>query len=124
MSDWIQVKGVVRKGYGVASGRSEDPRFPQGTLEMQKSFFRERGLNLDDYFLGTINLSIAPYQYAIKKAKYTFKNVKWSPNEPAEDFSFFDCRILINPNIQFSGLLYGSSGATVISKPDGGKILI
>ena len=48
MSDWIQVKGIVREGYGVASGRSENPRFPRGTIEMQKPFFREQGLDLEE----------------------------------------------------------------------------
>ena len=106
MSDWIQVKGIVREGYGVASGRSENPRFPRGTIEMQKPFFREQGLDLEEYFIGTINLSIAPHKYEIKEPKYTFKNIKWSPNDPAEDFSFFDCRILVNPNSKLSGLIY------------------
>jgi hypothetical protein len=96
MSDWIQVKGCIKKGYGVASGQAQNSRFPQGTLEMQKPFFRDRGLDLSAYFPGTINLSIAPYKYEINQAKYTFEHVKWSPNHPAEDFSFFDCQISID----------------------------
>jgi hypothetical protein len=106
MSDWIQVKGFVKEGYGVASGRSGNPRFPQGTVEMQKAFFRERGLDLDEYYPGTINLSISPLIYEVKHAKYIFKNVRWSQNDPAEDFSFFDCRILTNSNGVLSGLIY------------------
>jgi hypothetical protein len=106
MSDWIQVKGFVKEGYGVASGKSGNPRFPEGTIAMQKRFFHERGLNLDEYFLGTINLSISPHKYQVKNAKHTFKNVKWSLNDPAEDFSFFDCRILIDSNRRLSGLIY------------------
>lgn len=106
MSDWVQVKGFVEKGYGVASGKSGNPRFPEGTIEMQKPVFRKLGLNLDEYFMGTINVSISPQKYEIKSAKYTFKNVKWSPNDSAEDFSFFDCRILINGNRKLNGLIY------------------
>lgn len=106
MSEWIQVKGFVKKGHGVASGKSRNPRFPEGTIEMQKPFFYERGLKLDDYFPGTINLSISPYRYEIKHSKYTFKNIKWSPNDPAEDFSFFDCRISLNTGQVLSGLIY------------------
>jgi hypothetical protein len=60
MSDWIEVKGYIEKGYEVASGQTKNPRFPQGTIEMQKPFFRDRGLDLSAYFPGTINLSIAP----------------------------------------------------------------
>jgi hypothetical protein len=55
MNDWIQVSGQIQIGYGVASGRAHNPRFPQGTIEMQKPFFRERGLDLSPYFSGTIN---------------------------------------------------------------------
>jgi hypothetical protein len=106
MSNWIQVKGIVSEGYGVASGKSRNPHFPEGTIAMQKQFFRERGLNLDEYFLGTINLSISPHKYKVKNAKYMFRNVKWSLTDPAEDFSFFDCRILIDSNKGLSGLIY------------------
>ena len=106
MSGWIQVKGFVREGYGVASGKSGNPRFPQGSIEMQKASFRERGLELDEYYLGTINFSISPLKYKVKHAKYVFKNVRWSLNDPAEDFSFFDCRILTNSNRVLSGLIY------------------
>ena len=106
MSDWIQVIGQIETGYGVASGRARDPRFPQGTIEMQKPFFRDRGLDLSPYFSGTINLSIAPHNYLIHQAKYTFKQVKWSPNDPAEDFSFFDCQISIEPDKVINGLIY------------------
>ena len=106
MVDWIQVKGKVKQGYGVASGKSGDPRFPKGTLELQKPLFHERRLNLDGYYLGTINLSIAPYQYEIKDPKCTFRQVKWSPENPAEDFSFFDCRIVTDSNHRLNGLIY------------------
>jgi hypothetical protein len=106
MSDWIEIKGLVKKGYGVASGQAKNPRFPQGTIAMQRPFFRDRGLDLSEYFPGTINLSIAPYKYEIERAKYTFKQVKWSPNDPAEDFSFFDCQILLAVDRVFNGLIY------------------
>ncbi|MEA5571096.1 hypothetical protein [Calothrix sp. UHCC 0171] len=106
MEDWIQIKGIIKQGYGVASGKSGNPRFPQGTIEMQKPFFREQGLDLDAYFSGTINVSIYPYKYEIKQAKYTFRNVKWSPHDPAEDFSFLDCQISLNTGKLLSGFIY------------------
>lgn len=115
MSDRIRVKGLVQKGYGVASGKSGDPRFPQGTLEMQKPFFFDRGLNLNKYFSGTINLSISPHTYEIIKAKYTFRNIQWSPEAPPEDFSFFDCRIVLNTGESIEGLIYYPHPET---KPD------
>lgn len=106
MCTWTQVKGYVKRGHGVASGKSGDPRFPKGTLELQKPFFRARGLNLDDYYLGTINLSISPYRYEVKIPKYTFRKVQWSPDSLAEDFSFFDCRILLELDTSLDGLIY------------------
>ena len=106
MNNWIQVKGIVKAGHGVAYGQSSDPRFPEGTIAMQKACFQEQGLNLDGYYLGTINLSIAPHQYKVKQAKYTFKQVKWSNNDPAEDFSFFDCRIIVGNQQAIKGLIY------------------
>ncbi len=105
MVNWIRLKGLVKAGHGVASGQSGDPRFPSGTLAMQKPSFQQRGLNLDGYYLGTINLSIAPLQYEMKQAKYTFRKVKWSASEPAEDFSFFDCR-LVGRDGFISGYVY------------------
>jgi hypothetical protein len=104
--NWIAVKGRVRSGYGVASGRANDPRFPNGTIALQKPFFKAMGLDLDGYFAGTINVAIAPHHYGIRQAKYTFRSVKWSPTEPAEDFSFFDCRILRGTDAPRSGLIY------------------
>ena len=106
MNNWIKVKGIIKEGYGVASGEGGDKRFPNGTIEMQKPFFRELGLDLEPYFSGTLNISIFPHQYSVKQAKYTFKNLKWAEKEPAEDFSFFDCRIkLTNGDLQ-EGLIY------------------
>ncbi|MEM9149783.1 MAG: hypothetical protein AAGB19_04955 [Cyanobacteria bacterium P01_F01_bin.3] len=106
MCEWVQVPGLVKRGHGVASGQSGDPRFPKGTLEMQKPIFRRLGLNLDDYFMGTINFSISPKRYEIRQSRCTFRQVKWSPAEPAEDFSFFDCRIVTHKNERIDGLVY------------------
>lgn len=106
MSDWTAVLGRVESGYGVASGQAQDARFPQGTLAMQQPIFAQQGLDLSPYFLGTINLSIAPYRYKIHQAKQTFRQIQWSPSEPAEDFSFFDCRLVIGANSPQAGLIY------------------
>lgn len=103
---WIDVKATVTKGHGVASGKAGDPRFPLGTLTMQKPLFRERGLDLSKFHAGTLNLEITPHTYRIKKSKCTFRNVKWSPTEPAEDFSFFDCRIIVPGEQATDGLIY------------------
>jgi hypothetical protein len=90
----IRVGATVLPGHGVASGRSGNPRFPGGTIAMQKPFFLERGLDLSPYHPGTLNLSIAPCRYRVLRAKYTFRGVRWAETEPPEDFSFFDCRVV------------------------------
>jgi len=94
------------QGHGVASGQGGDPRYPKGTIALQKPFFAERGVNLDQYFPGTINVSIAPYQYAIKAPKCTLKNVKWTEAGLIEDFSFFDCRLSFENRKELTGLIY------------------
>ena len=90
---WSTIAGRVVPGHGVASGKADDPRFPDGTLSMQQPFFLERGLDVSRFHGGTLNLSISPRRYRIKKSAFTFRKVKWTPDLPAEDFSFFDCRI-------------------------------
>ncbi len=101
----MKVSATIIKGYGVASGKANDPRFPRGTLELQKPFFRSQGLDLSQYYSGTLNISIKPYRYQVKQARYSFKQVKWSPVSPAEDFSFFDCTLVIGDCHQ-PGLVY------------------
>lgn len=56
--DWIE--GRIVAGYGVASGKGGDARFPQGTVRMQLPYFLERGVDLSAYFSGTLNVDVAP----------------------------------------------------------------
>ena len=60
---------------------------------MQAPFFRALGFDLAAYHQGTLNVSIAPHRYRVVKAPKTFRQVKWHPTEPAEDFSFFDVQL-------------------------------
>ena len=105
VTDWVKITGKVIPGHGVASGQNGNPRFPGGTIRMQQSAFAARGLNLNSFFPGTINVSIQPYRFRVKQAKHTFKQVKWA-DTPPEDFSFFDCRILLKTGHWNSGLIY------------------
>ena len=61
---------------------------------MQAPYFQALGFDLETYHGGTLNVSIAPYRYRVVKAPCTFRQVKWHPTEPAEDFSFFDVHLL------------------------------
>ena len=87
------ITGTIIQGHQVASGKAKDPRFPNGTLALQAPIFATKGFTIDTYHPGTINVSIAPLTYEILKPIRTFRNVKWHPDTPPEDFSFFNCRI-------------------------------
>jgi hypothetical protein len=85
---------------------NRNPRFPGGTLRMQAPFFLALGFDLEAYHGGTLNVSIAPYRYRVVKAPTTFRNVKWHPTEPAEDFSFFDVQLLRQNSPPIPGKIY------------------
>ena len=106
MNDWQVSTARVVSGHGVASGRNGNPRFPGGTLRMQADHFRERGIDLSTFFLGTINVSIAPYTYRVVNPRQTIRQLKWHPTEPAEDFSFFDLRAAGPGGEGVAGLIY------------------
>lgn len=102
---WIPVPGVVERGYGVASGTAADSPYPRGTIEMQTPFFRALGLDLADYFPGTLNVSIAPNTFRMAAPEFTFRGVPWFPDIPPEDFSFSRCR-LVAGSPAVDGLVY------------------
>jgi hypothetical protein len=90
---WQRVRGIVQRGHGVASGIASDSRFPEGTIRLQMPLFRERGLDLFRFYPGTLNLSIAPHEFELRKPQFTFEHVEWTSVFPAETFSFSRCRI-------------------------------
>ena len=52
-------------------------------------------------------MSIKPRRYRIKKSAFTFRKVKWTPDLPAEDFSFFECRLAKDSDNQpVEGIIY------------------
>jgi hypothetical protein len=106
MPTWQIITARVVRGHQVASGQNGNPRFPGGTLRMQEPHFKILGLDLTRYHLGTLNVSIAPRSYHIGKARHTFHQVKWHPTEPAEDFSFFDVRLIRPDGGSVDGLIY------------------
>ena len=87
------INGIVVSGHGVASGDAGDPRFPAGTLALQLPIFARLGLELEDLYHGTLNISVAPLVPRPQRALTTFRDVKWHPDCPAENFSFFDMRV-------------------------------
>lgn len=105
-AEWQTVAARVVPGHGVASGRNGNPKFPGGTLRMQADQFRERGIDLSAFHLGTVNVSIAPHSYGVLASRTTLRQVKWHPTDPAEDFSFFDVRITTADGKTVDGLVY------------------
>ena len=103
MSDWIMVEGTVVQGYRVASGPSAD--YPYGALDRQRPIFKQRGLDLDGYFNGTLNLDISPRQFRLVQPEYTFRGVKWTDLHPPEDFSFSRCRVIFEGR-EYDGWVY------------------
>jgi hypothetical protein len=87
----IIVSGVVVAGYRVASGPSKD--YPYGTLEKQIPLFQQLGLDLTRFYLGTLNVSIAPSKFEMLCPEYIFQQVAWTDLHPPEDFSFSRCSV-------------------------------
>ncbi len=106
MGRWRQLRGVIKKGHQVASRRCLDPRFPEGTSQIQKPHFKKLGCDLDAYYRGTINLNIAPFRLRMIQGRFRFNNLRWSPDALPEDFSLADCRILTEDGKILNGLLY------------------
>ena len=102
-SQWIPLRGVIVQGYRVASGPSQD--YPYGALERQKPIFKSRGLNLDGYFNGTLNIDIRPYTFQLIKPEFTFHNVEWTDLHPPEHFSFSRCKVVYK-DIEYEGWVY------------------
>lgn len=104
--EWQKIRVHVVEGHRVASGLNGNPRFPGGTLRMQTPVFEKLGLDLSPFHVGTVNVSIAPLRYRVVSPRVTFREVKWHPSEPAEDFSFFDVRLVREGLAAVDGLIY------------------
>ena len=99
------IEGKVISGYGVASGRGKDPRYPNGTLILQLPHFKQKGLDLRKYYRGTINIDINPLEYSINKPTHFIKRVNWSNFIPPENFYFYEVELVFKEQNYF-GLVY------------------
>jgi hypothetical protein len=103
-SNWITLQGHVKQGHRVASGPSK--AYPEyGSIEKQKPYFKKLGLDLDEFFNGTLNISIHPYEFEMLNPEIKFKKVKWTELTNAEDFSFSRCRIRYQGH-EYDGWVY------------------
>lgn len=112
-SEVIVVQGTLVQGHRVASGLSENSPFPRGTIDMQASIFmtREPGLNLSKFYMGTLNVSIAPRVWEMLAPWKFIEQVKWCEPLDPEDFYFMHCNVCYK-NHKFQGYVYYPSPKT------------
>jgi hypothetical protein len=97
------ISGIVVEGHHVASQPSKE--YPYPALEKQIPFFKERGLDLNHFHLGTLNISIAPKRFEMHNPRYTFPLVRWTDLHPPETFSFSSCKVRFKGQ-EYDGLVY------------------
>lgn len=89
MSHTLRLEGIVVTGHGVASGRSDDTRFPDGTLAEQFPLFAAESIDLTGFRRATINVAVDGV-LVIDRPDRTV-TLTWTPHLPAETFSFLRC---------------------------------
>ncbi|MFZ5859092.1 MAG: hypothetical protein ACOYZ6_19870 [Chloroflexota bacterium] len=102
-TQWIWLVGRLVQGHQVASRPSRN--YPYSSLEKQKPFFKERGLDLYSYFNGTLNISIAPLEFEMTHPEFTFPLIEWTDLHPPETFSFSRCRVRFEGK-EYEGWVY------------------
>ncbi|MBV6391385.1 MAG: hypothetical protein KPEEDBHJ_00593 [Anaerolineales bacterium] len=98
-----RIPGILMRGHRVASAPSRD--YPYSALEKQKPYFKALGLDLYDYFTGTLNISIAPLTFEMTKPEFTFRLVEWTDLHPPETFSLSRCFVIFK-GIHYPGWVY------------------
>lgn len=98
-----RLPGILVRGHRVASRPSKD--YPYSALEKQKPHFKSLGLDLYEYFTGTLNISIAPLTFEMSAPEFTFPLVEWTDLHPPETFSFSRCVVVFN-RVDYPGWIY------------------
>ena len=101
---WISTRLIA--GHGVASGRSADSPYPNGTIAMQRPFFKALGLDLSRCWPGTLNLSAAPLDIRLRDPDRCFPLVAWTDRHPPETFSFWRIQLDTPKNGIVDGWIY------------------
>lgn len=101
----LTIEAVVKEGHKVASGQADDSPYPRGSIEIQAPYFKENGINLDNYYFATLNLSITPYIFQMVSPEFTVHNIHWAEGFAAEDFSFSKCELSFAGDL-YDGLVY------------------
>ena len=98
-----RLPGILVRGHQVASRPSKD--YPYSTLEKQKPYFKSLGLDLYEFFNGTLNISIAPLTFEMMSPEVTFPLVEWTDLHPPETFSFSRCKVFFQ-GMDYAGWVY------------------
>lgn len=98
-----RLPGILTRGHQVASRPSK--AYPYSSLEKQKPYFKALGLDLYEYFNGTLNISIAPRTFEMSAPELTFPLVEWTNLHPPETFSFSRCKVIFK-NKEYAGWVY------------------
>ncbi len=101
---WAPAPGILKKGHGVAGSPSAD--YPYAALDRQIPIFKARGLNLEPYFRGTLNIDVQPLIFHMVKPEFTFRDVQWTELHPPEHFSFSECKVSFRGTIYPAWLYY------------------
>ncbi len=62
-------------------------------------------MDLGGYFLGTVNVDVAPFEFVMQQPVHCFRGVAWWAGIPPEDFSFQVCRLRVGGRL-YEGLVY------------------
>ena len=95
----------------MASGKGNDARYPKGTLSLQIPHFLSHGIDISDYFRGTLNVRLPKKEIRVIRPKFTALDVAWSPYIPPENFFFFDVEVSYKGH-SYQGLIYMPDPAT------------
>lgn len=101
--EWILLHGILVEDYHVASGPSKE--YPYGALDRQRPIFKSRGLDLSEYFNGTLNIDIHPHTFKMVRPEFTFQHVEWTDLHPPEHFSFLMCKVIFE-DVEYEGWVY------------------
>lgn len=117
-ASWVD--GMVVAGHGVASGRATNSPYPHGTIRLQQPFFLEAGVDLSQYFSGTLNVDVAPFlaselaHHVAQQRHIVFDGrLRWF-GEIEERFVLSQVEVRVGA-VEYEGLWYYPDPAT---KPD------
>lgn len=99
------IKGEVIPGHQIASGKAKDSPYPGGSVPLQMPHFARLGLDLSEFYPGTLNVSIAPKKFTLLQSDYCFEGLQWIDGFPPETFSFCHCQLEFNDK-SYPALVY------------------